>query len=212
MQRRRGSASRLHGIDLPTDVRSAWVMETRRTALVLGSAQSVEAVDLDSMREMGIEVARRRTGGGAVLIVPGESRWVDLVIPAGDPLWDDDVARAFHWVGEAWADALRSLGMEAEVHRTAARDRERGSIVCFGGVGPGEVIVDGRKVVGISQRRTRGGARFQCMVHERFDAAKSAAVVRSDLMWADMVEHLALSVGVVPDVDVAVTSLLRHLP
>ena len=39
MQRQRGSASRLHGIDLPTDVRSAWVMETRRTALVLGSAQ-----------------------------------------------------------------------------------------------------------------------------------------------------------------------------
>ena len=34
--------------------------------------------------------------------------------------------------------------------------------MCFGGLGPGEVTVGGRKVVGISQRRTRAGAVFQC--------------------------------------------------
>jgi hypothetical protein len=38
--------------------------------------------------------------------------------------------------------------------------------VCFGGLGTGEVVdADGRKLVGISQRRTRAGARFQCMAH-----------------------------------------------
>ena len=31
-----------------------------------------------------------------------------------------------------------------------------------------EVLVDGDKLVGISQRRTRHGARFQCMVHIRW--------------------------------------------
>jgi lipoate-protein ligase A len=35
-------------------------------------------------------------------------------------------------------------------------------VVCFAGLGPGEVSVNGRKVVGISQRRSRQGARFQC--------------------------------------------------
>jgi lipoate-protein ligase A len=35
-------------------------------------------------------------------------------------------------------------------------------LVCFAGLGPGEVLVDGRKVVGLSQRRTRAGARFHC--------------------------------------------------
>ena len=34
------------------------------------------------------------------------------------------------------------------------------SLVCFGGVGAGEVTVDGRKVVGLAQRRTRHGAWF----------------------------------------------------
>jgi len=34
--------------------------------------------------------------------------------------------------------------------------------VCFAGIGPGEVTIDGHKVVGMSQRRTRAGALFQC--------------------------------------------------
>jgi hypothetical protein len=37
------------------------------------------------------------------------------------------------------------------------------SLVCFAGLGAGEVVsADGQKVVGISQRRTRHGALFQC--------------------------------------------------
>ncbi len=41
-------------------------------------------------------------------------------------------------------------------------------LVCFAGIGPGEVLLGGRKLVGISQRRTRNGSRFQCMVHTRW--------------------------------------------
>jgi hypothetical protein len=37
-----------------------------------------------------------------------------------------------------------------------------GRLVCFVGVGPGEVLVGDSKLVGISQRRVRAGARFQC--------------------------------------------------
>jgi lipoate-protein ligase A len=43
------------------------------------------------------------------------------------------------------------------------------SLVCFSGLGPGEVHAGGRKVVGISQRRTRGWARFQCAAYLRWD-------------------------------------------
>ncbi|MEO8162896.1 MAG: hypothetical protein ABI590_03865, partial [Ilumatobacteraceae bacterium] len=38
----------------------------------------------------------------------------------------------------------------------------------FAGLGPGEVLTNGRKVVGISQRRTNQSARFQCFVHRRW--------------------------------------------
>ena len=41
--------------------------------------------------------------------------------------------------------------------------------MCFAGRGPGEVFVDGAKVVGLAQRRTRAGARFQCAVLRRWE-------------------------------------------
>ena len=212
LRRLQGSARELHEIDLPTDERSVWLMETRQAALVLGSTQTVDEIDLASMDEAGVEVTRRRSGGGAVLIVPGECRWVDVVIPADDVLWEVDVSRSFLWLGEGWAEALRDLGIPADVHHGPSLDIARGRVACFAGIGSGEVVSDGRKVVGLSQRRTRGGARFQCIIHERFDAARTAAIVRSDAMWAEMVEHLAASVGVVPDVDTALDAMVGRLP
>lgn len=98
-----------------------------------------------------------------MLLRPRASSWVDLLLPADDPLWDDDVVRASAWVGEAWAAALAALGRPATVHRGRLHTGRWGALVCFAGVGPGEVLVDGRKVVGVSQRRTRHGARFQCL-------------------------------------------------
>ena len=70
--------------------------------------------------------------------------------------------------GEAWASALSSLPAAAglapfSVHRDALVRTRWSTDACFAGVGPGEVLVaDGRKAVGLAQRRTRGGALFQC--------------------------------------------------
>ena len=105
---------------------------------------------------------------------PGGSWWVDVVIPHADPLWDDDVSRAFLWLGDAWAAALADVGTPGEVHRGGLDATPWSRLVCFAGLGPGEVTSPGphggaRKVVGISQRRTRTHARFQCVVHRRFD-------------------------------------------
>jgi lipoate-protein ligase A len=83
-------------------------------------------------------------------------------------LWSDDVATAFYWLGEVWVGALADLDVEAAVHRGGLTKTEWGSLVCFGSIGPGEVSVDGRKVVGMSQRRSRVGARFQCLVHDEW--------------------------------------------
>jgi lipoate-protein ligase A len=44
--------------------------------------------------------------------------------------------------------------------------------ICFAGLGPGEVTVNGRKVVGVSQRRTRKGALFQTAALLRWDPGR----------------------------------------
>ncbi len=41
--------------------------------------------------------------------------------------------------------------------------------MCFAGLGPGEVTVEGRKVVGLSQRRIREAVLFQCCAALRWE-------------------------------------------
>jgi len=100
---------------------------------------------------------------------PAQGVWIDVVLPRGDPLWSDDVGAAFEWLGAAWVRALASLGVAAESHRGTPVATLEGRIVCFAGVGSGEVSVGGAKLVGLSQRRTREGARFQCLVHGHWE-------------------------------------------
>jgi hypothetical protein len=47
-------------------------------------------------------------------------------------------------------------------HAGAIRHSDWSRKVCFAGVGPGEVLMGARKVVGLAQRRTREFTLFQC--------------------------------------------------
>lgn len=175
----RGPASDFHARDPDRDrVRELWWFDVDRPALVLGSAQAESTVDVERCARDDIEVVRRRSGGGSVLMIPGEILWADIVVPADDALWDPDVGRSMWWVGELWADVLAGLGVDgAEVHRGPLRSTPWSRIVCFDGVGSGEVLVGGRKAVGVSQRRTRHWSRIQTAVHLRWRADQVTGLV-----------------------------------
>jgi lipoate-protein ligase A len=170
---RREPAADFHArpIDEPL-TRAVWICEPSGPALVLGSTQRDEVADVDACRRAGVEVVRRRSGGGAVL-VGTDGLWIDVLLPRGDPRWDDDVARAFLWLGRAWAAALGDLGVDAQVHEGGLCTTRWSRLVCFGGLGTGEVVdPTGAKLVGIAQRRTRAGARFQCMALGSWEPAR----------------------------------------
>jgi lipoate---protein ligase len=167
-----GSAAEFHARPIALlKSAEAWVLSVRRPALVLGSAQRGGVADEAAAAARGVEVVRRSSGGGAVLLEPGRCIWIDILLPRHDPRWIDDVGKSAYWLGDVWADALATLGVDAAVHHGRLEQTEWGRLVCFAAIGPGEVIVAGRKLVGISQRRTRHGARFQCLVHEAWDPA-----------------------------------------
>ena len=139
--------------------------EVTDQAVVLGSTQPASDVDEEAAARRGLMVARRPSGGGAVLVRPGGQVWADLFLPAGDPLLAHDLSASFDWLGQAWARALASLGVGdllVASPGTARHPLERK--LCFLGQGAGEVMVAGRKVVGISQRRRREGAFFFSML------------------------------------------------
>jgi lipoate-protein ligase A len=183
--------------------------------VILGSSQPESDIDEGRARSRGIGVARRRTGGGAVLVGPGLVKWVDVFVPAGDPLWDDDVGRASWWLGSAWADALAEAGVgSGEVWRRGLVRTPWSGRVCFAGLGPGEVTVGGRKVVGISQRRTRHGALFQCALPIVWDPAPLLDIMALDearrVAGIGELSDVALGVGV-EAAAAAVQALLSRL-
>lgn len=132
------------------------------TAMVLGRAQQPALLNHHYLEEHNIGVVQRASGGGAVYVTPNNITWIDVIIPRDHELWTDDVNEAFYWIGDWWASALIKQGLSAQVHKGAFVCNDVCKLVCFAGLGPGEVTVDGKKLVGISQRRTREGARFQC--------------------------------------------------
>lgn len=185
------SAAEFHGraVDQSDDVR-LWWCEPSRPALVLGSTQSVDLVRMDRCRERGIDIVERRSGGGAVFVSSHHTLWADVILPASHRAWSVDVGRASEWVGERWLEAMQECDIvdHFTLHRGAMVASEWSRLVCFAGRGPGEIFDSvGRKVLGVSQRRTRDWARFQCAVSLHWEPEAFVDVFRDDALTAEAV-------------------------
>ena len=182
--RDRGSAASFHARPFPDPPSpQLWVFEVERAAIVLGSTQGDEVLDVEACAAAGVEVARRRSGGGVVLLEPDGIVWFDVVVPA-EQLHaagvGDDVRESMLWLGEHVGRTLSELGVSGlDVHGGAMACSAWCPLVCFAGIGPGEVTRDGAKLVGISQRRTRSASRFQCAVHTVWSPAELVRLLRA---------------------------------
>ena len=208
-----GDAGEFHLADAQP-IRSATFHAVSVATLVLGSAQRDADVNDRVARALGIAIVKRRSGGGAVLLVPGEFVWLDLVIPASDALWVDDIGQSMMWVGQLWQRALAELGVMGDVNTATGGDVHWAKQVCFAGIGSGEVVAAqagiARKVVGISQRRTRAALRFQSMCHLHWRPELVAALVAPPRPRAtDLAARVA---PVAASADAVRNALVRHLP
>lgn len=198
LHKREGTAEELHHNVLPVE-RGVWLLTPTQPAIVLGSSQKDKDVDHAFCAANGIDVVRRRSGGGAVYVHPTESLWIDIVVPRGDALWNDDIGKSMWWIGDWWVSFLADAGVtSAQVHRGAFERNDWSDMVCFAGKGSGEVFPQEshaqQKIVGISQRRTRDYARFQCIAYFQWDAALHAAMLPGLANDVDRIAALATPV------------------
>ena len=156
-------------------------------AITCGRAQMGTA-DAAAARAEGLEVVARPSGGGPVLW-DDDLIAIDVVLPAGHPLLPVDVVEAYRWVGQAVARGLGQIGVAGAraVQPDEARAWPTGAAagLCFGGMSPWEVVVDDRKVLGLSQVRRPAGAIIQAGVPMRLDAARLARAVGATPAAAD---------------------------
>jgi lipoate-protein ligase A len=112
-----------------------------KAAVVLGRSQY--AMPTDPV----LPVRRRASGGGAVLTGPWLLRSA-VLLPRGHAVVTAGMVAAARWFGTLHLDWLRSHGIEgAQLHEGPTLAHW----ACFAGRGPGEVLVGGRKIVGIAQ-------------------------------------------------------------
>jgi len=106
------------------------------------------------------DLVRRWTGGGIVL--HGDDLTYSIMIPASDPAFSESSIWIYEKIHRALADALNGVGERAVLAgsaRCADRTSQRGVATsnCFTNPVRADVIMDGRKIAGAAQRRTRRG-------------------------------------------------------
>ncbi len=107
-----------------------------RPTVSLGHFQSLTgSVDLERCREVGVEIVRRKSGGGSIFTDPGQLMY-GLVVP--ESALPSGASGSFAVVCSALARAISSLGVEARYRPV------------------NDIEVGGRKVSGSAQLRRKG--------------------------------------------------------
>ncbi|MCC6928818.1 MAG: lipoate--protein ligase family protein [Gemmatimonadaceae bacterium] len=120
--------------------------------LSLGRNQrAIDAFPAVRASARGIAVVRRATGGRALL----HHREITYSVTAPAPA-HDSLTRSYRAINAVLLEALRTLGVQAQVAHGASRLPPPGSAPCFEMPAAGELTVGGRKLVGSAQYREQG--------------------------------------------------------
>ena len=199
----------LYDYDVVRQLRAPTMMIVQLTqpTFVLGSSQPRQV--LKDSRSSDPAIRRRRGGGGVVLLQPGDL-WVDWWIPRDDARWSYDVRASSVEVGSWWCDALAECTSGSRVvHVGALEGNEAHRVACFAGRGPGEVFIDARKAVGLTQWRVREGVFLSTVLHAHASTALLNRLREVPPGLASALKHHTTASLQLTDVETVLTRLQR---
>jgi len=147
------------------------------------------------------DVVRRWTGGGIVL--HGDDLTYSIVIPAWDQAFAEPSIVLYERIHRGLCAALNGIGERAFVARSVERSpimlakraaMSASAYNCFANPVRADVMIDGRKVAGAAQRRTRWGLLQQgsiqnISIHSEL-AQRFAGTLSADCRWREITEKL----------------------
>lgn len=155
-----------------------------RPTLSLGYFQSVSEIDLEECERRGLDWVRRPTGGRAVL---HDHELTYSMVAPGD-LLGASVAQAHERISRALAVGLEKLGLHTEFARSRASVKEARA-ACFAVPVAGELTVQGKKIIGSAQVRTKRSVLQHGSIPITIDFDALAAVLK--IAQPDLVRHRA---------------------
>lgn len=186
------------------------IVRASEPTFVLGGSQSIDV--LDDERRQRVVLRRRRGGGGVVLLQPDDV-WIDWWLPATDERWSADVHVTSRRIGQWWGDVLSErLDEEVLVHQGRLEGDPAWRVACFAGRGPGEVFVNGRKAVGVTQWRVREGVFVSTVLPAHSSHALLDVLANVPEGLATALDHHTVSTLVLDGDDVTDALLERSRP
>jgi lipoyl(octanoyl) transferase len=105
----------------------------------------------EELAAAGVDIVRRQTGGRAVL----HDQELTYTVVAPARLFGS-AREAYRTINDVFVRALQMLGVEASVHATAEAAPLLSTTPCFAEPAAGEVVADGRKLIGSAQVHRAG--------------------------------------------------------
>lgn len=143
--------------------------------LSFGRNQKTSGYDRDTLAAKRISVVRRPTGGRAILHHREITYSVTAPAESGG-----SIAAEYAWINELLLDALRSLGVRAEIAQRTERAPAPDANPCFATATPGEITSAGRKLVGSAQYRHDGALLQHGSILVSDDQSALAALVGAE--------------------------------
>lgn len=129
-----------------------------RLAVSIGYVQRLDAAPT------GYDAVRRPTGGGVVY--HDHDFTYTVVFPDGHWLCGLDRLQSYDWLNRAVQAGLQKLDLQANLADAAIpHEVDRLNMVCFNNPTRYDILLDGEKIAGSAQRRTRNGILHQGSLH-----------------------------------------------
>ena len=171
--------------------------------LSFGRNQSTrQAYDPNRARERGIGVVRRPTGGRSLLHHREVTYSVTAPLAPGDSLRE-----SYARINRLLVDGLRRLGVAVEVASPRERSLPPSASPCFERPAAGELVVDGRKLVGSAQWRDESAMLQHGSILVEDDQQLVSALADSVAALSQPAATLSESLGRTPAVDEVATAL-----